>query len=160
MGTDLQGRDEFARVLYGARLSLGISVCSVVIGLALGVPLGVLSAIGGRVADSIVMRIVDVLLSLPGILMAIAIVAWLRQGLWQIMLAVAVTNAPSFARILRASLLDIRNADFVVAARASGVGPARVVLRHLLPNSLTPLIVTATLAMATAIISVAGLGFL
>src|SRR5260370_16384010 len=138
MGTDLQGRDEFARVLYGARLSLGISVCSVVIGLALGVPVGVGSAIGGRVADSIVMRLVDVLLSLPGILMAIAIVAWLGQGLWQIMLAVAVTNAPSFARILRASLLDIPNPDFVVPARPPGVAPARPCLRHRPPNSLPP----------------------
>src|SRR5260370_21745618 len=107
MGTDLQGRDEFARVLYGARLSLGISVCSVVIGLALGVPLGVLSAIGGRVADSIVMRIVDVLLSLPGILMAIAIVAWLGHGLWQILLALAVTNAPTLAPTPRPRLPDI-----------------------------------------------------
>ena len=160
MGTDLQGRDEFSRLLYGARLSIGISLISVIIGLVMGVALGVLAGVGGRALDSVVMRFVDVLLALPGILLAIGIVAWLGQGFGQIMIAVAVTNAPNFARILRSSLLDIRESDFVLAARAAGAGPIRVMMRHLLPNSLTPLIVTATLAMATAIISVAGLGFL
>jgi peptide/nickel transport system permease protein len=106
------------------------------------------------------MRIVDVFLAIPGILLAIGIVAWLDRGLPQIMLAVAVTNAPIFARILRGSLLANREVDYVSAARSLGAGRMRVLWRHMLPNSLTALIVAATLALATAIIDVAGLGFL
>jgi peptide/nickel transport system permease protein len=106
------------------------------------------------------MRVVDVTLSIPGILLAIGIVAWLDRGLPQIMFAVAMTNAPIFARIFRGSLLALRESDYVVAARSMGAGGGRLLLRHLIPNSLTPLIVAATLALATAIIDVAGLGFL
>ena len=105
------------------------------------------------------MRVVDVFLAVPGILLAIGIVAWLGQGLPQIMIAVAVSNAPIFARILRGSLLALREADYVTAARHRGEG-LRILLRHMLPNALSPLIVAATLALATAIIDVAGLGFL
>jgi peptide/nickel transport system permease protein len=160
MGTDLQGRDEFARVVYGARLSLIVGVGSVLMGLAMGGLVGAAAgATGGRV-DNILMRVVDVLLAVPGILLAIGIVAWLGRGLPQIMLAVAATNAPVFARILRGSLLANRELDYVVASRSVGASPMRILVRHLLPNSLTSLIVAATLALATAIIDVAGLGFL
>ncbi len=160
MGTDLQGRDELTRILYGARLSLVVGVGSVLMGLFLGGVLGAAAgAMGGRV-DSVLMRIVDVLLSIPGILLAIAIVAWLQRGLPQIMLAVAATNVPVFARILRGSLLANRELDYVTAARSIGASKMRVLMRHLLPNSITSLIVAATLALATAIIDVAGLGFL
>ena len=106
------------------------------------------------------MRVVDVLLSIPGILLAIGIVAWLDRGLPQIMFAVAMVNVPIFARILRGSLLSLRESDYVTAARALGAPGSRLLFRHMLPNSLTPLIVAATLALATAIIDVAGLGFL
>ena len=160
MGTDLQGRDELSRVLYGARVSLLAAVASVIMGLTIGGTVGALAGgIGGKV-DTVLMRITDVFLAIPGILLAIGIVAWLDRGLPQIMFAVAMTNAPIFARILRGSLLSLRESDYVIAARSVGAGGGRLLLRHLLPNSLTPLIVAATLSLATAIIDVAGLGFL
>jgi peptide/nickel transport system permease protein len=160
VGTDLQGRDELARIVYGARLSLIVGVGSVIMGLFLGGTIGAAAgAFGGRV-DNALMRIVDVLLAIPGILLAIGVVAWLGRGLPQIMLAVAATNAPVFARILRGSLLANRDLDYVVAARSTGASRWRILVRHLLPNSLTSVIVAATLALATAIIDVAGLGFL
>ena len=160
LGTDLQGRDEFSRILYGAQVSLLAGVASVIMGVTIGGTIGSLAGgIGGKV-DAVLMRVVDVMLSIPGILLAIGIVAWLDRGLPQIMFAVAMTNTPIFARILRGSLLSLREADYVIAARSVGAGGRRILFRHLLPNSLTPLIVAATLALATAIIDVAGLGFL
>jgi peptide/nickel transport system permease protein len=159
-GLDKLGRDELSRVLWGARISLITAVVSVIIGLILGGVVGVLAGGLGGWVDTILMRMVDVLLSIPGILLAIGIVAWLGQGLGQIMLAVAVANSPIFARLLRGSLLATREAEFVTVARSLGASRARLILRHMLPNSLTSLIVAATLAGATAIIDVAGLGFL
>jgi len=160
MGTDMQGRDEYSRVLYGAQVSLVAGVSSVIMGLTIGGSIGALAGgLGGRV-DTVLMRFVDVLLAIPGILLAIGIVAWLGRGLPQIMFAVAMTNAPIFARILRGSLLSLRESDYVTASRSVGASGRRLLVRHMLPNSLTPLIVAATLALATAIIDVAGLGFL
>jgi peptide/nickel transport system permease protein len=160
MGTDLQGRDELSRVIYGARVSLIAGIASVVMGVLIGGIIGALAGgLGGRV-DAILMRVVDVMLAIPGILLAIGIVAWLDRGLPQIMFAVAMVNVPIFARILRGSLLSLRESDYVTASRSLGASGPRLLLRHMLPNSLTPLIVAATLALATAIIDVAGLGFL
>jgi peptide/nickel transport system permease protein len=160
MGTDLQGQDEFSRVLYGAQVSLLVGVGAVVMALIMGGLMGAAAGAAGGRLDNVLMRITDVLLSIPGILLAIGIVAWLDRGLPQITLAIAVTYAPIFARILRGSLLANREVDYVNAARSLGANRFRILWRHMLPNSLTALIVTATLVLATAVIDIAGLGFL
>ena len=160
MGTDKQGWDEYTRILYGARISLTVGVVAVFFGLIGGTIVGAIAGGAGGFIDSVLMRVTDVLLAVPGILLAIGIVAWLGQGQIQIMLAVGIAYSPMFARLLRGSLLALRESDYVIAARSMGASPARILVRHMLPNALTPLIVQATLAAATAIIDVAGLGFL
>lgn len=159
-GVDLLGRDVFSRILYGARYSLLIGIVSVTIGLSIGLILGAAAGFVGGVVDSGIMRVMDVMLAIPGLLLAIAIVAALGPGLKQIMIAVGVANIPIFARLVRGSILAQRESDYVLAARAVGVRRPSILFAHVLPNAISPVIVTGTLAMATAIIDVAGLGFL
>jgi peptide/nickel transport system permease protein len=160
LGVDQLGRDVYTRILYGARYSLLIGIVSVTIGLSIGIILGSIAGYLGGAVDSLIMRVMDVMLAIPGLLFAIGIVALLGPGLYQIMIAVGVVNIPIFARLLRGSILAQRENDFVLAARSVGVRRHTILFSHILPNAISPVIVQGTLAMATAIIDVAGLGFL
>lgn len=159
-GTNVQGQDVLSRIIFGSRLTLGIAVLSVIIGVAVGGLLGALAGYFRGWVDSVIMRGVDIMLSIPGLLFAIAVVTYLGRGFVQIAVAIAILNVPIFARLLRASLLSLREADYVIAARSVGVAGPTLLLRHMLPNAISPLIVQGTLALATAVVDAAALGFL
>jgi peptide/nickel transport system permease protein len=159
-GLDELGRDELSRIIYGTRYSLLIGVVSVSVGFAIGSVLGAIAGFIGGIIDTLIMRVIDVWLTIPGFLMAIGIVALLGPGLTQIMIAIGVINVPLFARLLRGAVLAQRENDFVLAARSVGVPRRSILAAHILPNAISPVIVQATLALATAIIDAAGLGFL
>jgi peptide/nickel transport system permease protein len=160
LGTDLQGRDILSRIFWGARASLWVSILSVTLGLLIGLSAGAISGFIGGWLDFWMMRIVDIMLSLPGLLLTITIVVFLGPGLNTIAFAIAIENVPIFARILRSSILGLKESDFTTAARSIGAKESRILINHIMPNALTPVIVAATLALATAIVDAAGLGFL
>jgi peptide/nickel transport system permease protein len=160
LGLDQQGRDELSRIIYGARYSLLIGVVSLSLGASVGMLIGALAGAFHRWVDNVLMRVVDVMLAIPGLLFAIAVAAVLGRKLTSVMIAIAVVNVPVFARLLRSSMLSERESDYVLAARSLGVARWRVVTGHILPNSIAPVIVQGTLALATAIIDAAGLAFL
>lgn len=160
LGLDQQGRDELSRLIYGARSSLLIGVVSTTLGATLGMLIGTLAGGFGGWVDNLLMRLMDILLSVPGLLLAIGLAALLGPSLRSVMIAIAVVNVPIFARLLRASMLSQRDSDYALAARSIGVRRRRIILGHVLPNSLAPVIVQATLALASAIIDAAGLAFL
>ena len=160
LGVDSLGRDELSRLLYGSRQSLLVGIVSTLLGLSLGLVLGGLAgAFGGRV-DNVLMRVTDLMLSIPGLLTAITITVILGPSLTSVMIAIAIVNVPIFARLLRGSMLAQRDADYVLAARSIGLRRRTIVLSHIVPNSLGPVIVQATLTLATSIIDAAALSFL
>lgn len=159
-GTDELGRDIFYRVLYGSRYSLSIGVVAVFISLAIGVPIGAFAGYYGGRVEMIVMRIVDIFGAVPAILLGLVIVASFGASTATLMLAVGVSSVPQFARITRASILTVRNQDFIEAAKAIGESERRIIFTHILPNCLSPIIIQTTLRVATAIISASSLSFL
>jgi peptide/nickel transport system permease protein len=160
LGTDNSGRDILTRLLYGARISLLIGIACVSFSALIGLPLGAVAGYYGGRTDAVVSRFIDVLLSFPGVLLAIAIAAPLGAGLYTVILSVGVVGIPPFARQLRASILSLREQDFVVASRALGAGHVRTLLHEILPNALGPVVVVATLGIGSAILTAAGLSFL
>ena len=160
MGTDKLGRDLASRIVYGARTSLLIGVTSVSLAIAVGAALGAVAGFFGRWVDAVIMRLMDVMLAFPSLLLALGIVALTGPRLLNAMLAVGIVSIPTYARIVRASVLAEVGKDYVTASRALGVSPMRLLLHHVMPNALAPLIVAASLGIGTAILEAAGLGFL
>ena len=159
-GLDSLGRDELSRVIYGARQSLLVGVVATLMGATAGILVGLLAGAFGGWVDAVVMRVTDIMLSIPSLLFAIGIAAVLGRTLFAVMVAIAVTNVPVFVRLLRGAMLAQRGSDYVVAVRSLGVRDRDVVVSHVLPNSLSPVIVQGTLTLATAIVDAAALAYL
>ncbi|WP_353096817.1 ABC transporter permease [Tissierella praeacuta] len=160
LGTDELGRDIFARMIHGARVSLKVGIIAVGIAIIIGGTLGAVAGFYGGKLDNIIMRAMDIFLAIPSILLAIAIVSALGSSMPNLMIAVGISSIPNYARIVRASVLSIKDQEFIEAAKAIGAKDTRIILKHILPNSMAPVIVQGTLGVAGAILSTAGLSFI
>ncbi len=160
MGTDYLGRDMWSRLAYGGRTSLPAGCFIVLLSFIIGVPWGILAGYGGRLLDDVLMRLIDVLLAFPGLILAIGIVAILGAGIRSVVIALGVAGIPGYARIARGSTLSTKQLDYVLAARALGAGPIHIMRRHILRNIVDPLVIVATLGLSGAILAAAALSFL
>ncbi len=160
MGTDQYGRDLFTRILYGGRVSLLVALLATVISIVAGGVIGATAGYFGGWYDTVVMRIMDVFMAIPGLLMAITVAAALGTGMINTAIAIAISNIPSLSRIMRSSVLLLREQEYVEAAEAFGSSNARIIWKHIVPNTLAPIIVQATLSIGSAILNIAGLSFI
>lgn len=160
MGTDDKGRDVFSRILYGSYYTLGVGFAAVTLGGSIGVFLGLIAGYYGGIIDSIISRILDIMLAFPGILLALAVVSALGTSLINVTIAVGVFSIPMFARIVRGSTMEVKQLEYIDAVRTLGANDLVILFRHILPNILSPIIIQASMRLATAILSAAGLSFL